>query len=117
MDEFIDVHVPPSGAGCAGCEQTGSWWLRLRRCTACGHVGCCELSLNRHAARHFLETGHRFVQSYEPGETWWWDFIAEEDTTGPVLAAPVHRPTGQPSPGPRGRVPPDWQSLLFERDG
>ena len=31
----------------------GSHWLHLRRCTSCGHVGCCDSSPNRHATAHF----------------------------------------------------------------
>ncbi|NTU85750.1 MAG: FHA domain-containing protein, partial [Chloroflexales bacterium] len=36
----------PSGTGCAECLATGSWWFHLRRCTECGHIGCCDSSPN-----------------------------------------------------------------------
>ena len=45
------------------------------------------------------------VQSYEPGEDWFWDYVKEEDFDGPVLAPPRHHPLDQPVPGPAGRVP------------
>jgi hypothetical protein len=49
------------------------------------------------------------VQSFEPGEGWFWDYAAEELVHGPVLAAPHSRPETQPAPGPAGRVPADWR--------
>jgi hypothetical protein len=117
MDDVFGTRVPPSGDGCAECEAEGSWWLELRRCAACGHVGCCELSVNKHAEVHYRETGHRFVQSYEPGESWWWDYVAERDVTGPPLAQPTHHPLTQSVPGPASGVPANWQSVLYEQDG
>jgi ATP-dependent Clp protease ATP-binding subunit ClpB len=36
--------APPSGDGCLECLRIGSWWVHLRRCTTCGHVGCCDSS-------------------------------------------------------------------------
>jgi hypothetical protein len=49
------------------------------------------------------------VQSFEPGEDWFWNYQTEEGFTGPWLAPPRHHPADQPVPGPAGRVPPDWQ--------
>ncbi|MCR2784080.1 MULTISPECIES: UBP-type zinc finger domain-containing protein [unclassified Microbacterium] len=108
----IDPTVPPSGTGCVECEETGSWWVHLRRCAVCGHIGCCDSSLNKHATAHFHSSGHRYVQSFEPGEDWFWDYLTEETFTGPPLAPPTSRPDDQPSPGPRGRVPARWRELL-----
>jgi uncharacterized UBP type Zn finger protein len=48
----------------------GGRWLHLRLCESCGHVGCCDSSPNRHATKHFRETGHPVVRSFEPGEDW-----------------------------------------------
>jgi hypothetical protein len=76
MDQ-IDPTVPPSGTGCADCEATGAWWLHLRRCAACGHVGCCDSSPGRHARRHAYAIGHPIAQSFEPGEDWRWCFVDE----------------------------------------
>lgn len=66
--------VTPSAQGCEECLQTGSWWLHLRLCLTCGHVGCCDSSPNRHATQHFRDTGHPIVQSLELGEHWRWCF-------------------------------------------
>lgn len=47
----IDPTAPPSGTGCVECEEAGGWWFHLRRCAQCGHIGCCDDSPARHAAR------------------------------------------------------------------
>jgi hypothetical protein len=52
------------------------------------------------------------MRSFEPGESWFWDFSTERDVDGPPLAPPEAHPTNQPAPGPRGRVPADWQMHL-----
>jgi hypothetical protein len=108
----IDVSVPPSGPGCVECERTGGWWLHLRRCAACGHVGCCDSSPSQHAGMHWRVTGHRVVRSYEPGEDWFWDYATGQGFLGPRLAPPDHHPGNQGVPGPVDRVPPDWQRYL-----
>jgi hypothetical protein len=108
----IDPSVPPSGPGCLECLESNGWWFHLRRCAHCGHVGCCDSSPSRHARRHAGTAGHRFVQSYEPGEDWFYDFVTDQVGEGPVLAPPQHHPLDQPVPGPAGRVPPDWESQL-----
>ena len=59
QDDLIDPSVPPSGTGCVECLQGGGWWLHLRRCAKCGHIGCCDTSPSRtrDAARpEFLAT-------------------------------------------------------------
>ena len=43
----------------------------------CGHVGCCDDSKNKHASRHFRETGHPIMVSFEPRENWGWCFVDE----------------------------------------
>ena len=52
------------------------------------------------------------VQSYEPGEDWFWDYASKQYTVGPALVPPDAHPLDQPVPGPMGRVPPDWQRHL-----
>lgn len=108
----VDPSVSPSGTGCAECEAAGGWWVHLRRCAQCGHIGCCDSSPRQHASAHAAESGHRLVQSFEPGETWFWDYASEDYYDGPRLADPQHRPVDQPVPGPAGRVPADWRSHL-----
>ncbi|MFE5889902.1 UBP-type zinc finger domain-containing protein [Streptomyces sp. NPDC056462] len=109
----IDPNVPPSGSGCGDCDAAGGWWFHLRRCAQCGHVGCCDSSPAKHATGHFQETGHPFVQSFEPGESWYWNYDTNDMyESGPELAAPGSHPAEQPTPGPAGRVPDDWAKTL-----
>lgn len=109
----IDPTVRPSGTGCADCDEAGGWWFHLRRCAACGHVGCCDSSPGQHASAHAQATGHPVVQSFEPGEDWFWNYRTEAYVDdGPALAEPSAHPEDQPAPGPQDRVPPDWQSRL-----
>ncbi len=108
----IDPTIPPSGAGCVECDATGGWWFHLRRCARCGHVGCCDSSPSQHASHHAYDEQHAVVQSYEPGEDWFWDYALQDEVWGPPLAAPTSHPDDQPVPGPAGRVPDDWQDHL-----
>jgi hypothetical protein len=112
IDTAIKPDVPPSGTGCVECGTVGGWWLHLRRCANCGHIGCCDSSPAQHASRHAAETGHPVAQSFEPGEDWFWDYSTAEYTDGPQLAPPREHPDDQPAPGPRGAVPADWESKL-----
>jgi uncharacterized UBP type Zn finger protein len=75
FDEFRDVK--PKTQGCEECLKTGESWVHLRMCRHCGHVGCCDSSKNKHATRHFRETGHPIMQSAEPGEDWVYCYIDE----------------------------------------
>ncbi|GAB3162064.1 UBP-type zinc finger domain-containing protein [Myceligenerans halotolerans] len=70
--------VTPSAAGCEDCLRTGGQWVHLRMCRACGHVGCCDSSPNRHATKHYVGQRHPVVQSVEPGESWLWCYVDEE---------------------------------------
>jgi ubiquitin-hydrolase Zn-finger-containing protein len=107
----IDPTVPPSGTGCAECEASGGWWVHLRRCAECGHVGCCDTSPSQHATAHARASAHAIIQSFEPGEDWFFSYeTGELYEGGPVLAPPQHHPLSQPVPGPAGRVPADWQA-------
>jgi hypothetical protein len=112
LEESLDLAAPPSGPGCADCEQNEGWWVHLRRCAQCGHVGCCDTSPSQHATAHFRESGHRLMRSYEPGEDWYWDYVSEQSFSGPDLAPPVAHPEDQPTPGPTGRVPVNWRELI-----
>lgn len=112
---LIDPAVPPSGTGCVECDADGGWWFHLRRCAACGHVGCCDDSLERHARAHYEQTGHAVIRSFEPGETWFWDYAADAYVDGAELAPPDCRPEDQTAPGPADRLPDDWRDLLRAR--
>jgi hypothetical protein len=110
--EGIDPKVPPSGTGCVECLADGGWWLHLRRCAECGHIGCCDSSPMQHARKHFHSAKHPIIASFEPGEVWFYSFETDEMLRGPHLADPRWHPKDQPVPGPAGRVPPDWESKL-----
>lgn len=72
----VDPSVPArTPDGCEECLASGDWWVHLRRCLTCGHVGCCDSSPNRHATKHFHATTHPIVQSFEPGEEWRWCYV------------------------------------------
>ena len=115
MTDEIDPSVPPSGTGCVECEADGGWWVHLRRCAACGHIGCCDDSLSRHARAHAAGTGHPYIQSFEPGEDWYWDFRTDQYAEGPALAPATSHPEDQSVPGPASRLPADWRTLLRQR--
>ena len=55
----IAIGVEPSGDGCKECMETGGRWVHLRRCTVCGHIGCCDSSPGKHATKHAHESGPR----------------------------------------------------------
>lgn len=114
LPEGIDPSVAPSGSGCVEClaGMGEGWWLHLRRCAVCGHIGCCDASPSRHSRAHWSATGHPVVQSYEPGEDWYWSWPDEGFFEGPALAPPTSHPVDQPVPGPAGRVPRDWVRRL-----
>ncbi len=68
--EGIDTSAVLSGPGCVEClsgDGTG-WWMHLRRCAQCGHIGCCDSSPSQHGTRHAQESGHPFVTILEPDE-------------------------------------------------
>jgi hypothetical protein len=97
MDD-IDVTVPPSGEGCLECLATDGWWFHLRRCARCGHIGCCDSSPSQHASHHAADAGHPIIQSFEPGEDWFYDYAGDQFGEGPDLAEPHHHPLDQPVP-------------------
>ena len=86
LDQAADI--TPSGDGCVECLESGGSWVHLRVCLTCGHVGCCDYSPGRHATAHHHATRHALIQSYEPGEDWWWCYVDEVGFT--VDAAPSY---------------------------
>jgi len=68
LNQIADV--TPSAQGCEECLQSGDPWVNLRICLICGHVGCCDSSINKHATKHYHSSGHPLIQSLRPGETW-----------------------------------------------
>ena len=64
-----------SKTGCEDCLKTGDSWMHLRLCLTCGHVGCCDSSIGKHATKHANDTGHACMRSFEPGEDWRWCYL------------------------------------------
>ena len=75
LDSVEVVDVPVDIAGCEECLKIGGRWVHLRMCQSCGQIGCCDNSPNRHATAHFRSTAHPLIQSYEPGEDWWYCYV------------------------------------------
>jgi hypothetical protein len=91
--ETIQItELPESVDGCEECLAMGSPWVHLRLCLACGHVGCCDSSPNKHASAHFLDSQHALIRSLEPGEEWSWCF---EDQVAMIIPA-IHGQTRVP---------------------
>ena len=67
--------VPPAGTVCDRCIAMGDDWVHLRACLSCGRVGCCDQSKNKHATKHYHETGHPLIQSIEPGDDWIYCYV------------------------------------------
>lgn len=84
--------VEASADGCEDCLQVGDFWMHLRLCMVCGHVGCCDNSKNRHATAHFHGTRHAIMKSFEPGEDWGWCFVdeIELEQDWPIKGMKVH---------------------------
>ncbi len=70
--------APEAIEGCEECLRDGTQWVHLRACLACGHIGCCDNSPERHATKHFQSTEHAVMSSVEPGEDWSWCFVEEK---------------------------------------
>lgn len=68
---------PPTADGCEECLAMGDTWVHLRLCVHCGHVGCCDSSLGKHATAHYHQTEHPVMRSIMPGDTWDWCYVHE----------------------------------------
>lgn len=87
LDQIHDV--TPSSRGCVECLAIGSRWVHLRLCLACGNVGCCDSSPNRHATAHFRSSGHPVMQSFEPGDDWAWCYVDQVGLAPRVIRQPA----------------------------
>lgn len=77
-EHLRSVPVPEPEARTQGCEEClaeGLTWVHLRKCLDCGHVGCCDSSIGKHATKHSQDTGHSCMRSFEPGESWRWCYV------------------------------------------
>ena len=59
-----------------------------------------------------LAAGHPIITSFEPGENWFFDYESQSMINGLKLLPPHAHPKSQPTPGPAGKVPANWESLL-----
>ena len=75
LDQVLITTLPDAVDGCEDCLLANEPWLHLRICRACGHVGCCDDSPNRHATAHAHSSAHPIIRSLEPGEVWSWCFL------------------------------------------
>jgi monovalent cation/hydrogen antiporter len=73
---LASIAVPPLPANppeaCQDCLVEGTTWVELRKCLVCGRTRCCESSERRHAAAHYLETGHAVMANQSGGPVWGW---------------------------------------------
>jgi hypothetical protein len=84
--DMIRITEPPENvAGCEECLKTGGWWVHLRMCETCGHIGCCDSSPGKHASKHADADDHPILRSIEPGEDWSW---CVRDQVAFVVGAP-----------------------------
>jgi monovalent cation/hydrogen antiporter len=77
LERYDKTAAPTTPQGCEECLRDGLDWVHLRLCLACGHVGCCDSSIGKHADVHYEETGHPVMRSFEPGEAWRWCYVDE----------------------------------------
>jgi CPA2 family monovalent cation:H+ antiporter-2 len=73
----VPSEVSSSAVACEECVKLGDPWVHLRICMSCGRVRCCDSSKNRHATKHYQESGHPIMRSYQPGEEWAWCYVDE----------------------------------------
>lgn len=76
LDQVRDV-AANTPKGCEECLKLGMQWVHLRLCQECGHVGCCDQSQGKHATKHFHQSKHAIMKSFQPGEDWSWCYIDE----------------------------------------
>ncbi|MBA8793264.1 CPA1 family monovalent cation:H+ antiporter [Friedmanniella endophytica] len=76
LDEAPTV-VRPLSRDCEDCIREGTRPVHLRLCLTCGNVGCCDSSVGKHATRHFHDSRHPVMRSFEQGESWRWCYVDE----------------------------------------
>ncbi|MEO8881722.1 MAG: UBP-type zinc finger domain-containing protein [Gemmatimonadaceae bacterium] len=76
LDRVRDV-APKTPKGCEECLKLGMQWVHLRLCQECGRVGCCDSSQGTHATKHFHQSKHAIMRSFQPGEDWSWCYVDE----------------------------------------
>ena len=74
----------------------------LRRCAACGHVGCCDTSPMQHGRPTSARRGIATCRASSPARTVL-GLRQESAAKGPRLANLTSHPEDQPTPGPSAR--------------
>ena len=69
--------VSPKTKGCEECEKEYLPWVAIRMCLTCGHVGCCDSSVGRHATKHFEETSHPVMEAVHD-HPWKWCYVHKD---------------------------------------
>ena len=108
----IDTAVAPSGTGCLECDRIGGWWVHLRRCATCGHIGCGGSSLHPHSTADAEGTGARDIPSFQPGQDRGGGLPRGAAGGGRAVPPPPPTPSDQSVPGPADRLPEDWEAQL-----
>lgn len=75
--ETAPADATPRTQQCGQCDAQGTSWVDLRLCLTCGEVACCDSSPWQHASKHFHDTGHPVIRSFERGEHWRWCYVDE----------------------------------------
>jgi predicted ester cyclase len=75
----------PGTRVCAPCYAGGVNWPALRMCLTCGAVGCCDTSKNKHAMKHYEDTGHPMMRSIRLDESWVWCYEDNAFFEGDIL--------------------------------
>ena len=91
LESIQFTELPEVIAGCEDCLASGSWWVHLRMCQSCRHIGCCDGSPNRHASAHARIRGHPIIRSAEPGENWSYCYL--DDLTMVLDRSAAARPS------------------------
>lgn len=68
------ANVQVTRTDAATCDDCGpdDIWPALRMCLTCGHVGCCDTSVHKHAKAHWEQMGHPLMRSIRMDEGWMW---------------------------------------------
>ncbi len=82
--DLIQV-VQPDTDVCQDCVAQGDVWPALRMCLICGYVGCCDTAKNKHAKKHYEETGHLLIRSIRLEESWVWCYEDSAFFSGKIL--------------------------------
>ena len=109
----IDPSVPPSGTGCVECDaHAAAGGSTCGAAPRAATSAAATRSPSQHATAHAAATGHRVMQSFEPGEDWFWDYDDRRRTRRARARAPDRPPRRPARARPGGRVPDDWMQHI-----